>query len=70
VPPATFLDWSGGGSNLELSLLQLQGACRLGAFEFLVTRVDLGAAPVGIVPQKSSSCACIAARFAPTKEFA
>ena len=54
VPPATFLDWSGGGSNLELSLLQLQGACRLGAFDFLVTSADLGAAPVGIVPQKSS----------------
>jgi hypothetical protein len=55
VPPATFLNWSGGGSNLELSLLQLQGACRLGAFQFLVTRVDLGSAPVGIVPQTSSS---------------
>jgi hypothetical protein len=55
VPPATFLDWSAGGSNLALSLLQLQGACRLGAFEFLVTRVDLGAAPVGILPQTSSS---------------
>jgi hypothetical protein len=53
VPAATFLNWS-GGSNLELSLLQLQGACRLGAFEFLVTRADLGAVPVGIVPQKSS----------------
>jgi hypothetical protein len=53
VPPGTFLSWNGAGSNLELSLQQLQGACQLAAFEFLVTRTDLGVAPVGIVPQKS-----------------
>jgi hypothetical protein len=55
VPPATFLSWEGAGSNLELSLQQLQGACRLAAFEFLVTSADLGVAPVGIVPTGSSS---------------
>jgi hypothetical protein len=55
VPPATFLSWNGAGSNLELSLQQLQGACRLAVFEFLVTGADLGIAPVGIVPIGSSS---------------
>jgi hypothetical protein len=55
VPPATFLSWNGAGSNLALSLRQLQEACKLAAFEFLVTSAKLGAAPVGIVPQKSST---------------
>jgi len=54
VPAATFLSWNGAGSNLELSLQQLQAACRLAAFEFLVTSADLGVAPVGIVPMGSS----------------
>jgi hypothetical protein len=54
VPPPAFLSWNGAGSNMELSLQQLQAACRLAAFEFLVTSADLGVAPVGIVPQKSS----------------
>jgi len=54
VPPATFLSWA-GASNLELSLQQLQGACRLAAFEFLVTRADLGVEPLGFVPTGSSS---------------
>jgi hypothetical protein len=54
VPPGTFLSWNGAGSNLELSLQQLQGACQLAAFEFLVTTTDLGVAPLAIVPQKLS----------------
>jgi hypothetical protein len=54
VPPPAFLSWNGAGSNMELSVHQLQAACQLAAFEFLVTSADLGAAPVGIVPQKSS----------------
>jgi hypothetical protein len=54
VPPATFLRWE-GGSNPELSLQQLQGVCRLAAFEFLVTRADLGVEPLGFVPTGSSS---------------
>ncbi len=41
------------GVGLELSLQQLQGACTLAAFEFLVTSADLGVAPVGIVPTGS-----------------
>lgn len=54
VPAATFLGWNSAGSNLELSLQQLQAACRLAAFDFLVTSADLGVAPVGIVPMGSS----------------
>jgi hypothetical protein len=54
VPPPSFLSWNGAGSNMELSLQQLQVGCQLAAFEFLVTRADLGMMPVGIVPQKSS----------------
>jgi hypothetical protein len=54
MPAASFLSWDGAGSNLELSLQQLQAACQGAAFEFLVTRADLGAAPVGSIPQKSA----------------
>jgi hypothetical protein len=54
IPAASFLSWDRAGSNLELSLQQLQAACQRAAFEFLVTRAELGAAPVGAIPQKSA----------------
>ena len=55
VPPRSFLSWNSAGSNLELSVQQLRGACQLAAFEFLVTRADLGVVPVWMIPQGSSS---------------
>jgi hypothetical protein len=54
LPAASFLSWDGAASNLELSLQQLQAACQRAAFEFLVTRAELGVPPVGTIPQKSA----------------
>jgi hypothetical protein len=53
VPPPSFLSWDSAGSNLELSVQQLKVACQLAAFEYMVTRADLGVAPVGMIPQGS-----------------
>jgi hypothetical protein len=46
VGPPTFLSWAGAGAHLSLSPEQLQGICRLAAFNYLVTSVDLGMQPV------------------------
>lgn len=53
LPPAVFLDWDGAELHLHLSLQQLQQACGLGAFEYLVTGADLGVAPAAAVAQDS-----------------
>jgi hypothetical protein len=53
VPPQSFLGWNNAGPGLMLSRQQLQGICRLAAFEFLVTSVDLGAEPAAFLPSKS-----------------
>jgi hypothetical protein len=52
VSPSSFLDWNYTGVNLELSRQQLQGICRLGAFEFLVTSAELQISPVAAIPRK------------------
>jgi hypothetical protein len=53
VPPQSFLEWAGVGPALPLSVQQLQGICRLAAFDFLVTSADLGIAPVASLPRET-----------------
>jgi hypothetical protein len=53
LPPDSFLGWNGAGASLNLSLQQLRGVCQLAAFEFLVTRADLGVTPAGFIPSES-----------------
>ena len=49
VAPATFLSWSHAGAHLSLSPDELQGLCRLAAFNYLVTNADLGMQPVAVL---------------------
>ena len=49
VGPATFLSWSGAGAHLSLSPEALEGLCRLGVFDYLVTGADLGPQPVAVM---------------------
>jgi len=53
VPPDSFLNWDGQAASFGFSVKQLQGLCQLAAFEFLVTRADLGVAPAGFIPSES-----------------
>jgi hypothetical protein len=53
LPPTLFLDWSSGGSSLRLTSQQLTGVCRLAAFEFLVTSIDLNTAPAAFLRSNS-----------------
>ena len=55
VGPQTFLDWSGGGANLALSLGQLRGICGLAVFDYLVTSADLGLASLNAAPRDMSA---------------
>jgi len=52
VPPQSFLSWESGSQSLQLSQQQLQGICRLGVFDFLVTSADLDTSPVAVIPRK------------------
>jgi hypothetical protein len=45
IPARMFLGWDAGGTSIALSAAQLEALCGLGAFEFLVTSVDLGREP-------------------------
>ena len=53
VPPAATLDWRNAGPALRLSPQQLQGICRLGVVDYLVTAADLGLRPVGVAASAS-----------------
>jgi hypothetical protein len=55
IGPATFMGWSNSGSGLNLSQSQLQQACSMGGFEYLVTAADLGRAPLASVPVAGST---------------
>ncbi len=46
LAPQAFLSWSSGSPNLSLSVSQLESACRLAVFDYLVTRTELGFPPV------------------------
>jgi hypothetical protein len=50
VTPQAFVGWDGAGPGLGLSTPQLAGICRLSVFEYLVTGVDLGMAPIAVLP--------------------
>jgi hypothetical protein len=52
VAPEAFLGWSTTGGSLNLSKDQLRRACDAGAFQYLVTRADLGPAPVAMIAEK------------------
>jgi hypothetical protein len=49
LPPATFMNWSAGGSMLALDKFQLSAVCDSGAVTFLVTSADLGREPDAFV---------------------
>jgi len=49
VGPPTFLSWDNAGAHLSLSPEQLKGICRLAAFDYLVTTVDLGMQPAAVL---------------------
>ncbi len=53
VSPQTFLSWKNAGTGLVLSVQQLQHACRLAVFPFLVTGADIGMTPIGVVSGRS-----------------
>ena len=54
LPPPLFLNWRQGTPNMELSLQQLQGVCRLGAFDYLVTTANLGVRPLETISRATS----------------
>jgi hypothetical protein len=51
VAAQNFLAWSNTGAHLSLSPAQLEGICRLGAFDYLVTGADLGIEPAAQLDQ-------------------
>jgi hypothetical protein len=55
VSPAAFMNWSSGGTGMNLSQQQLEQACGTGAFDYLISSADLGADPVATVPAASGA---------------
>jgi hypothetical protein len=51
VAPEAFLGWSTAGGSLNLSKDQLRRACDAGVFPYLVTRADLGTAPLALIAE-------------------
>lgn len=49
LPPATFMNWSAGGSMPALTDAQLSAVCDSGAVTYLVTAADLGRKPEAFV---------------------
>lgn len=49
IPPATFMNWSAGGSTPALNQLQLSAMCNSGAVGFFITSTDLGREPDAFV---------------------
>lgn len=53
VSPQPFLSCKNAGVGLVLSVQQLQHACRLAVFPYLVTGADIGMTPIGVVSGRS-----------------
>jgi hypothetical protein len=49
VLPGSFMDWNSSGTGMRLSVQQLNQACDIGEFDFLVTSADLNRELVAIV---------------------
>jgi hypothetical protein len=52
VPPAAFLDFSGGGAGIGPTRAQLERVCASGAVDFVVSGVPLGWAPLATLPRE------------------
>lgn len=55
VAPETFMVWNPLGMAVRLSSGQLTAACASGAFQFLVTPVDLGKPPLATIPSDGAT---------------
>ena len=51
VAPAAFMDFSGGGAGIGPSREQLERACAIGEFDFVVSGVALSWAPLATLPR-------------------
>ena len=54
IPDRMFLRWDASGTSITMSKAQLEALCGLGAFDFLVTAVDLDREPQASVRSGSS----------------